>query len=411
MVIMLNPFIDLYTKVLGMLSLIFDNAEYWLPIVTGFLFWELWMRYIRLRYITNIKWVMLEVKLPRQIDKTPLAMELVLNSLYQTSEGKWHEKYLVGRLKMWFSLELVSFEGAVHFFIRTPVQFKNVIEAQIYAQYSNAEVHEVPDYSRYVNYTGEDGAWSMWGTEMTLAKEDAYPIKTYVDYGLDKPGVKEEYKTDPMTAMLEFLGAINKGEQVWIQILVQPSGKRKKKPGTWFGKRDWVAEGTELVAKIINEARERSGAKEGGYVTLTKIEEKKIEAIQRSLTKYGFDCGIRAIYWAEKERFDPSNISGLVGSFRQYNSNNLNSFKPKNMTSFDYPWQDYKNIRLQGLKSTMFNAYKHRSYFYIPYRRKPFVLNTEELATVYHFPGGVAETPTFGRIDSRKAGPPPNLPI
>ncbi|PJB82055.1 MAG: hypothetical protein CO088_04045 [Candidatus Yonathbacteria bacterium CG_4_9_14_0_8_um_filter_46_47] len=409
---MFDTFIQLYIKVLEALSLLFSMAEYWLPVAAGLLFWSMWMRYIQLRYITAIKWVILEVKLPRQIDKTPLAMEVVLNALYQTSEGKWHEKYLVGRLKSWFSLEMVSLEGSIHFFIRTPAQFKNVIEAQIYAQYTSAEIHEVPDYARYVNYTKEGGEWSLWGTEYVLTKEDAYPIKTYVDYGLDKLGIKEEYKTDPLTSTLEFLGSIGKNEQVWIQIFVQPSGKRKKKPGTWFGKRDWIDEGKELIEKIIKNAKKRSGnATTSNFVTLTKVEEKEIEAIQHSIGKLGFDCGIRAIYWAKDGTFNPSNIPALAGTFRQYTSNDLNGFKPKNTTSFDYPWQDYGNIRLSGLKSSLFNAYKQRSYFYAPFKKKPFVLNSEELATIYHFPGGVAETPTFGRIDSRKAGPPPNLPI
>ena len=39
-------------------------------------------------------------------------------------------------------------------------------------------------------------------------------------------------------------------------------------------------------------------------------------------------------------------------------------------------------------------AYKRRSFFYTPFKTKPIVLNTEELATIYHFPGSmVAATP------------------
>ncbi|MCK5027223.1 MAG: hypothetical protein KAS07_02295, partial [Candidatus Pacebacteria bacterium] len=68
-------------------------------------------------------------------------------------------------------------------------------------------------------------------------------------------------------------------------------------------------------------------------------------------------------------------------------------------------------IRVQGLKQNLFNAYKRREYFYPKGKFKPFVLNSEELATIYHFPGMVAETPTFGRIESRRGEPPTNLPI
>ena len=61
-------------------------------------------------------------------------------------------------------------------------------------------------------------------------------------------------------------------------------------------------------------------------------------------------------------------------------------------------------------KQYMLDAYKRRMYFYKPYKKHAFVLNTEELATIYHFPGGVSGTPTFTRIDSRKAEAPANLP-
>jgi len=233
----LPNFGELFTQVFATWKALFSGAEYWAPVVLGIMFINLWLRYVRTKWISNINWVMLEIKLPKEIHKTPLAMEVVLNSLYQTPSGQWNEWYFKGRVMNWFSLELVSIEGSVHFFIRTNVMYKNIIEAQIYAQYPTAEVYEVPDYTRYVDYRGKDGDWGLWGLTYGLTKKDAYPIKTYVDYGLDKEGIKEEFKTDPITSTLEFLGSVGKNEQVWIQILVQPTGKRFKKPGKWFAKR------------------------------------------------------------------------------------------------------------------------------------------------------------------------------
>ena len=407
-----SGFEELFTKVFAIWKPIVSSAEYWAPVVLGFVFANLWMRYVRTRWISNIKWVMLEVKLPKDIYKSPLAMEVVLNALYQTPSGQWFDHIFKGRVKNWFSLELVSIDGNVHFFIRTNEIYKDIIEAQIYGQYPTAEVYEVPDYTKYVDYKGKKGEWSLWGMEYSLTKEDAYPIKTYVDFGLDKESVKEEYKTDPITSTLEFLGSIGKDEQIWIQILVQPTGKRFKKPGKWFGKRGWKEEGEELIEDIIKKARSRrGGSSENAPVILTKIEENVITAIERNISKLGFDCGIRGVYLSKGSAFNVSNIFSLLGSFRQYSSNELNGFKPSNTTSFDYPWQDYKDVRVTKLKEKIFDAYKRRSYFYLPYKKKPIVLNTEELATVYHFPGGVAETPTFGRVTSKKAEPPANLPI
>ena len=120
---------------------------------------------------------------------------------------------------------------------------------------------------------------------------------------------------------------------------------------------------------------------------------------------------MRIIYLAEKDKFRPANITAMTGITRQFHSNNLNGFKAYSMTDYSLPWQDYKDIRVNKLKRRMLKAYKLRSYFYQPYQKKWFVINTEGLATIFHLPGSVSQTPTFARITSKKAEPPSNLPI
>ena len=111
---------------------------------------------------------------------------------------------------------------------------------------------------------------------------------------------------------------------------------------------------------------------------------------------------------------DGSTITGLIGCLRQFSANNRNGFKLGKFSSFQYPWQDFHNFRKRKIEKTMIDAYKRRSYFNFPhkhYRNKPFILTTEELATVFHFPGKVIATPTLSRVPSRKAEPPANLPV
>jgi len=403
---MQQQFIELLSTVFTVILFFLDIAFIWLPIVLAISLYVIWMRAIRAEWIAKIDWVMLEMKLPQEIRKTPQAMEIVLNGLYQGSKGSWLDKVSKGRLKNWFSLELVSIEGNVKFFIRTPTMFRDVIEAQIYSQYPTIEIYEVPDYTRDVDYKGKDSEWSVWGAEFKLQKEDAYPIRTYIDYGMDREGTKEEEKTDPMTSTIEYLGSLGRGEQAWIQILIQTAGSRFSKPGKWFKKEGWKEQGEALIKKISDKAK-----KDGAiFSMLSKSDDRKVEAIERNISKLGFDCGIRTIYLARDDTFRPSIIQGMVGAFRQYNSNQLNGFKPTNSTSIDFPWQDFRKIRLTKMKKNMIDAYKRRSYFYLPYKKTPFTLNTEELATIFHFPGSVAGTPTFGRIQSKKSEPPMHLP-
>jgi hypothetical protein len=203
------------------------------------------------------------------------------------------------------------------------------------------------------------------------------------------------------------MGAFGRDQHMWLQILIQPTKSRFQVAGKYFEKQDWKKE----AKKIVSELKLAAVGGEDGKGKPSKRESEVIHAIERSTGKMGFDCGLRAVYVTKKERFDGTLIPGIVGMLRQFGSEDLNGFKPIHTTDFDYPWQDYKDIRLNKKRHDIFDAYIRRSYFYPPYKRTPYVLNIEELATIWHFPGSVALTPSFTRIDSRKSEPPANLPI
>lgn len=385
----------------------------WLPIMLLIVFVRYWLRYIRTYAIAKDGNVLLELRLPQETNKTPLAMEIFLTALYQTgSVTKW-EAFWDGKGKPWFSLEMVSLEGKVRFFIWAPKKFKNLIESQLYAQYPTLEIYESKDYASAFNY--EESTHTIWGTYFKLTEKDVYPIKTYVDYGMDRPGDKEEFKTDPMTSVVEYLGSIGPGEQVWIQIMIQAHTKEGWVHGRLREREDWKND----IDKEVEEIRKstQTPLEDGGYSfpnpTPGQIE--KIKALERSKGKFPFDTAIRGFYIAEKSVFNPINITGLIGSFRQYSSNNLNGFKLGWFTDFDYSRvEDLARKRRTYMEEELLMAYKRRSFFHPPYKNfhgKPMILMTEELATIYHLPGGVSQTPTFERIMSKKAEPPQNLPI
>ncbi len=392
----------------------------WLPFALGFASWSLWMRYIREKFIRKQKYILLEVRLPKEITKSPLAMELFLTALHQTGgESTWYDRNILGKVRPWFSLEIASIGGEVRFFIWTRAFFKNIVETALYAQYSSAEIFEVPDYTQNVFF--DEHSMKLWGITFEFTKPDPYPIKTYVDYGLDKDP-KEEFKIDPLTPMLEYLGSLRAGEQAWIQIVTR--AYKKKKHFEWsefkFKETDsWKTDAKKEIKKIHEEAQEEADALSdddadetgGKKAKLTKVQQETITALERSVSKLGFECGIRGVYFAPQDKYNGINVPGMIGSFRQFGSNSHNGFKPGDTTDYDFPWQDYWGKKeVQNCREVL-HAYKLRSYFFPPYIKKSLVLNTEELATIYHFPGSVASTPTFERINSRKGEAPANLPI
>jgi hypothetical protein len=194
---------------------------------------------------------------------------------------------------------------------------------------------------------------------------------------------------------LQFIVRAHKKEKT----ITDKDGKRKKV--------DW----THFAEKAKNDILKRTKIDDKTPPRrLTKGEENIITAIERNVSKLAFDTGIRVVYFAKKDAYKQIVASGLNGVLKQYNSFNLNSFKPNNPTSFDYPWQDWRDIRLNKKRYKMLNSYKKRSFFSSA-GKKFFTMSTEELATMFHFPGSVASTPTFSRIMSKKSEPPANLPI
>lgn len=394
-----------------------NTAVYWMPIVLILIIWETWVYYIRALYLNKLEWVLLEIKFPRELLKSPAAMEIVLSSIHQTSDGNVFEKYWKGKLRPWFSLEIASFGGEIHFYIRAEKKFKNLIESQIYSQYSGIEIYQVDDYTNRIPFGSPESNWDIFASEFELAKADPYPIKTYIDYGLDKEPGEVGFQVDPLTPVIEMMGAARPGEEFWLQYLVMATKDRYKKPGTWFGRQGWKDQGQALVNDIMKrdpKSKSSKAVSAAGFPvipTLSKGEQATIEAIERNISKLGFDVGMRMIYFGKKDVFDKINVSSMFGCVKQFNSTDLNGFKPGFKTDFDFPWEDFNGWRLERRKRKMFDAYRRRAYFYPPYSSKPFVLNSEELATVFHFPGQLAQTPSLSRIESKRAEPPSNLPI
>ncbi len=369
----------------------------WAPVLAAYLFWETWLNYINMAFIHSLSWTLLEIKIPREIAKSPRAMEVALNALYNIKSGNMLERYWKGFLRIWYSLEIVSIGGQIHFFIYVQAPFRNFVESQIYAQYPGAEITEAEDYSQFISSDGIDGEWKMWGAEFNLLKEEAYPMRTYVDFGLEPGKIKEEEKTDPVTSFLESLGSLKEGEQIWFQILMRPADK------DWKDKAESVIEELQQKKSAANEDE-----KDFSRTFLSPGQREVLQAVERNVSKLGYEIGIRAIYIARSDVYNSVRPAFLIGTMNQYNTQNMNGFKVGKKTTVDYLFKKFREARR---KHIMFSAYQKRSYFYVPFKSKSFVLNTEALATIYHFPGRVAETPTLGRIEAKRGEPPINLPI
>ncbi|MCK9379353.1 MAG: hypothetical protein M0P97_04395 [Candidatus Moranbacteria bacterium] len=396
-----------------------------LPPVLYYLFKLIWMDFVQDRFAGSLDWIMLEIIPPREIERSPQPMESIFNGLTGVYKGlNAKEIYVDGAFTLKFSLELVSDAGTVHFYIRTTKQNRGLVEAHIYAQYPNAEILEVPDYINNIPKIIPNKNWNLWGTDFMLIKPDAYPIRSYRWFEESVTGKM----IDPLSSLVEAMGTVGPGQQLWFQIVIIPeetnyynSGRalvdklagraKKENPGVLSGVGKDFTDVIKGVFQGILSPVEFAPAKEVKKdetpleFRLTPGEKEAMKAIEESMGKAVFLTKIRLMMVGKREGFDRSVIGAFMGGIRQFSDSNLNGFKHDN-TSKTYGIHWGGAMRALYRQRKIFQRYKDRD----PVGTK-FFLNTEELATIFHFPDMAVVAPSVRKVESKRGGAPANLPI
>lgn len=395
-----------------------------MPLFFLFIFLDFWLMNVRREYISKIKWKLLEIKIPREILKSPKAMEIVFAALHSIQSGiKFFDKWIKGQVPGWMTFEMTGHAGGVHFYVRIPEQFRNLVESAIYSQYPNTEIIEVEDYVDLPPSILPNKIYDVWGTNLILAKKDAYPIQTY-EYFEEK---MKEKRLDPTATLIEALSKNNKDEMSWLQILIRPVDDKWKKEAQkeinkligreeGIGRTAW-GELEEFFRNLIKAPiihptwsdgkTEDSG---GGLSALTAGEKDIVAAIENKISKLGFETLVRFVYIDKADSFTRGNISAVTGAFKQFNTQHLNAFKADSHTAIKAS-QPFKERKLYLLKRRIYDSYRLRFFPVFFKVKKMPILNTEELATIYHFPTTFVEAPTLQRLDSRRGEPPAELPL
>lgn len=428
--LLLVSFLFMPSVVSMALSLALFLAPVWLPSLLIGGAWKMWIVLKRSEFIADKKYILLEIKPPRNLAKTPLAMEAFLASLHLTGgEATWWAR-LWGGTRPFFSLEIASLEGRVHFFIWTRADFRRLIESQLYAQYPGVQIVVAPDYTRLIS--AKSSEWSVWGCDFKHTADAPLPIKTYVEYGLDKVQ-KELEQVDPLANIIEFMGSIGKGEYLWLQFIIRahrgerygttPAGNASSRLNEAGKPYTWKDEADEMVQKIRKKARDTyidmvTGEERPGFPNPTKGESEKMAAIERNVSKLAFDVGARGIYIGRPEYFHGPTIGHLISLFKPFTSEGWNGINSSAwMKTFDdYPWEIGAEKRKEHFRRELVEAYRRRQFFYDPFfegglkMADAMVMSTEELATVFHIPSLAVETPGLERIQSATGEAPANLP-
>jgi len=392
--------------------------------------WKMYVSEVQGHYAASVQKVTLSVRVPKQTEQTPKAVENIfahLTGLY-SGTGNFVDQYVHGKQQDNFAVEIITKDGVIQFLVHTPIKFKDVIEAAIFAQYPDAEIIQVPDYALEAPAKYPDDKYDLWGTELTLVKPEAYPIRTYGAFEHQLPG---SFK-DPIASLLEFMGTLNPTEQIWVQFVLMPTNDDWQKksvlevkkligakvaPPPVKGIDKMLDSASDLLAGSINTfvpgykpAAAAAPAKADSpnqIQYMTTGERVVVEQIEIKASKPGFASKIRIVYVAPKEIFNKGKVSaGIVGAFRQYAISNLNGFKaePNSKVAAGY----FKVAEtIAGKQSAIMKNYVKRS---SGGGGKPYILNVEELATLWHFPMIETKAPWITRSDFKRAEPPAFLP-
>jgi len=299
--------------------------------------------------------VYLQVSVPRLNETKTDAMEQLFSSLYSMKKGGWKQKFSV---QPSISFEIIAKEEDIKFYVWTPTEYKDLVEKQIHGAYSDAEIMEVPE----VNIFETDGKVSY--KSLQLSKANYYPLKTFKDL-----------PTDILASLTSSLAKLTEGEGAAIQILISPAESEWQKSGS----------------KYISDTKKQESSSESAKYAVSG---KALEAIENKVSKIGFLTSIRIVVTSKTKEIAKMNLDNIVSSLGQTSGefNNLGSRKIYNKGGF---MQDFL-YRYQP----MFNVFKNHI----------SILNSEELATIFHFPNRQITTPHIHWLHSKTAPAPAEIP-
>ena len=299
--------------------------------------------------------VLLQVGVPRNNEIKIDAMEQIFASLYSIKKGGWKQKFA---MQPAISFEIVGRHEDIRFFVWVPRSLKDLVEKQIHGGFSDAQIVEVDEY----NVFGTEGKVAY--KSLQLSKPNYYPLKTFKDL-----------PTDPMAGVTSALAKMGPQEAGAVQILISPADSSWQKAGGSF---------------ISQTKKQESDPERAKY----SVGAKTLEAVETKIGKPGFETTVRIVVVSASNESAKAHLDNISAAFEQF-SGEYNGFKKRRIISKGAFMEDFL-YRYQPMFNVLGN---HIS-----------VLNSEELATVFHFPNKQVTTPHIFWITSKTAPAPSQVP-
>lgn len=317
------------------------------------------------------------------ISKAQILYSIMASTMQKSFKSKFYGQRHI-------SLEIISAKGVIDFYAAVPISLVEVLKQAVFSAYPSARLEEVAEHNIF---SSVGGISSTFGGELTLKENFAYPISTYQDI-----------KRDPINSLLNSLSTLEKEDGAGIQLLIRPAegGWRKKASALASKKRagkekskgpeqlfSWAS---DLFGALVKPPEEKGGSGGSSDKQLSSLEETTLNAIDEKTKHPAFETTIRVITSSNVAQRSQSVLNNIVHSFALFDAPGKNGFKFT-------PAQDIEQFT---------TAYILR---FFPAGHKKNILNSIELASLYHFPQqDNIPTAQLSRQDSKQVDGPRNMP-
>ncbi|MGH7238615.1 MAG: ATP-binding protein, partial [Candidatus Saccharimonadales bacterium] len=319
----------------------------------------------------------------RDVTEENISKAQILYNIIASTYKKDFNKQFYGQRHLAF--EIVAMRGFIYFYAAVPVSLVEIIKQAVVSAYPAAQLEEVEEHNIF-NRVGKINA--TVGGELILKESFIYPIATYQDL-----------KRDALQSLLNSLSSLSKEDGVGIQIELRPADpawqKTSKKAASnkRKGKKDSAGFGRlmrDLATTFVKAHSEGNGDKKPE--SLSGLEQATVDAIEDKSRYPGFEVLIRVVASSNIESRSQSLLANVIAAFQLFDAPGKNGFKYK-------PAEDMQQF---------VSDYIMR--FFIPQKR-PNILNSVELATIFHFPDqNNIPTSQLTRQESKQVDGPRNIP-
>ncbi len=323
--------------------------------VIGYVVFLIWK--FRNREEESLESVLLQIAVPRDNEIKIDAAEQMFSSLHSIHSGGF---FSFLKPVEHLSFEIVAKPEDIRFYVSTPRKLVDLVEKQIHGAYPGADIKEVEEYTIF----SEHGKVAF--AALRLKHSDYLPLRIFRDL-----------PTDPLSSITSVLAKMRPGEAAAMQVLIQPAGHK------------WASVGRSYIAKV---KKEESNPEKASF----KVDHKTLEAIESKVSKPGFNTVIRCVVTSLDKETAAMHLGNLLSSFSQFTSNH-NAFT---------------KVKMPFKKLFMMNfIYRYFPIMNLPFFKQFSVLNSDELASVYHLPNKSIETAHIYWLNAKRAPAPSQIPM